>query len=70
MNKKRTGEMIELSLSSRDFVHHERIDARGSEVREEKEEYAVAQFLPFEISFFYLWKSLRTSTNRSELLER
>lgn len=40
MNKKlmRVGEMIELSLSSRDFVRHERIDARRSKIREKKKE--------------------------------
>lgn len=45
MNKKRicVGAMIELSLSSRDFVH-KRIDSRKSKVRKEKERCAVAQF--------------------------
>ena len=41
-----------IELSSRDFVHHERTDARISGVRETKEiKYAVAQFLLFEIGY-------------------
>lgn len=65
MNKKRMGEMIELSLSSRDPVHHERIDARGSEVREEKG-YTQLNFCPSKLIFPFG----KITANFNELLQK